>query len=327
MSIFLYFFASAPVLAYLYSKLRAMRIMVPAGQVLMPRAPRIRKSTQSYLVLQKCSMATQSHSLLSGEEIKSHALVENCANEDLYRASTYDLSIGEIIPAGTASVGSEYLLPPGGTVRVVSKELLKLPDNITGHALLKNELCRQGILALNIGVIDPGFQGPISSTLINFGREGFEVKSGSPFLRISFHRCPVSPKAAQSLKCDRKQYISRVKDEVKAYMAPTFLNMEGTAAKAAATAFGSFKNALLIWATLAAVLLALLAIFAPLGASFTDKYLVKRDQRELELQQMIEKKIDERYESRLKTLSDQVEVLERGAPDKSGQDSVPKGKQ
>ncbi len=271
-------------------------------------------------------MATQPLSLLSGEEIKSQALVENCADENLYRASTYDLSIGEIIPAGTASVGFEYILPPGGTVRVVSKELLKLPSNITGHALLKNELCRKGILALNIGVIDPGFQGPISSTLINFGRGEFVVKPGSSFLRISFHRCPVSPKAAKSAKYDREQYISRVREEVAAYMAPTFLNMEGTAAKAAETAFASFKNALAVWATIAAVVLGVLAIFAPLGASLMDKYVVKSDQRELELQQTIEKKIEERYESRLKTLSDQVEELKRNAVDKSSQGNVSKGK-
>ena len=43
-------------------------------------------------------MATQPLSLLSGEEIKSLALVEGSADENLYRASTYDLSIGEIIP-------------------------------------------------------------------------------------------------------------------------------------------------------------------------------------------------------------------------------------
>jgi dUTPase len=271
-------------------------------------------------------MATQSHSLLSGEEIKSQALVENCADEDLYRASTYDLSVGEIILAGAASVRSEYTLPPGGTVRVVSREYLKLPENITGHALLKNELCRQGILALNIGVIDPGFHGPISSTLINFGREGFEVKSGSSFLRISFHRCPISPMGAKSLKSDRKQYISRAKEDVRAYMAPSFLNMEATAKQAAETAFGSFRKTLIIWATLAAVLLALLAIFAPLGASLTDKYFVKRDQRELELQQTIERRIEERFESRLGALSDQVEELERNAVQKSGQGVVSKGK-
>ncbi|HEY1580485.1 MAG TPA: hypothetical protein VGF82_25770 [Terracidiphilus sp.] len=263
-------------------------------------------------------MATQPLSLLSGEEIKSLALIENSADENLYRASTYDLSIGEIIPAGPASGGSEYNLPPGGTVRVVSKESLKLPNNITGHALLKNELCRKGVLALNIGVIDPGFQGPISSTLINFGRGDFAVKQGDPFLRISFHRCPPSSKADKSAKYDRKDYISRVKDEVAAYMTPTFLNVEATAAKAAKTAFGSFKEGLVLWATIVTVLLAALAIFAPWGASLMDKYVVARDQRELQLEQTIEKKVEERYENRLKALSDQVEELKRNMAEKSG---------
>jgi deoxycytidine triphosphate deaminase len=263
-------------------------------------------------------MATQSLSLLSGEEIKSLTLIENGIDENLYRASTYDLSVGDIIPAEGAPGGSEYNLPPGGTVRVVSKESLKLPNNITGHALLKNELCRKGVLALNIGVIDPGFEGPISSTLINFGRANFVVNQGAPFLRISFHRCPPSSKAEKSAKYSRDQYISRVKDEAAGYMAPTFLNMEATAKKAAETAFASFKESLVIWATVAAVLVALLAIFAPLGASYVDKYVVTRDQRELMLEEEIEKKIAERYETRLKTLTDQIEELRRTTAEESG---------
>ncbi len=271
-------------------------------------------------------MATQPLSLLSGEEIKSLTLVENSVDENLYRASTYDLSIGEIIPAAPSSGGFEYKLPPGGTVRVVSKESLKLPNNITGHALLKNELCRKGILALNIGVIDPGFQGPISSTLINFGRGDFVVKQGASFLRISFHRCPPSPKADKSAQYDREQYISRVKDEVVAYMAPTFLNMDMTAKRAAKRAFGSFKKALALWAIVAGVLLALIAILAPLGASYVDKYVVAREQRELLLEQTVEKKLEERYETRLSALSAQVEELKRSTVDKSGCANATPGK-
>jgi dUTPase len=262
-------------------------------------------------------MATPSLSLLSGEEIKSLKLVENSSDDNLYRASTYDLSIGEIIPAGSVSGGSEYRLPSGGTVRVVSKELLKMPNEITGHALLKNELCRKGVLAINIGVIDPGFEGPISSILINFGRESVVVKQGDPFMRISFHRCPASPKAAKGAKYNREQYISNVRQEVAAYMAPTFLNMEETTKKAAEKAFVSFKEGLVIWATLVAVLLAGLAIFAPLGASYVDKYVTARDQRETELEQKIEKKVEESYEGRLKALSDQVQELKRA--EKAGQ--------
>lgn len=275
-------------------------------------------------------MSTQPLSLLSGEEISSLGLVENSTDDNLFRASTYDLSIGEIIPAGSVSGGAAFSLPPGGTVRVVSRELLKLPNYITGHALLKNELCRRGILAINIGVIDPAFEGPISSILINFGQTNFVVKQGDPFLRISFHRCPPSSKA-KPVKYDRQQYIALAKTEVDAYMAPTFLNMEATAAKAAESAFVSFKNGLVIWATLVAVLLAGIAIFAPLGASFVDRRLAIHEQRDrqleqLQLEQTVEKKLEERYETRLKALSDQVEELKRNAAHKSGHENVSAGK-
>jgi deoxycytidine triphosphate deaminase len=254
-------------------------------------------------------MATQQFSLLSGEEVKLNGLVDK-GEEKFFRASTYDLCVGDIIPAGGEVCGySKYSLPPGGMVRVVSKESLQLPDTITGHVLLKNELCTRGVLAINIGVVDPGFEGPISSTLINFGRETCVVERGTPFLRVSFHRCLQSPKAKDSVKYDRETYLKRVKQEVLAYSGPTFLNMDAMTAKAAAKAFVSFKEGLLLWATLVAVLIAVLAMFAPLGASYVDRYLVSREQRELHLEQAVEKKVEERYQTRLKELSDQIEQL------------------
>jgi deoxycytidine triphosphate deaminase len=259
-------------------------------------------------------MADQQFTLLSGEEIKSNGLVTN-SDDKLFRASTYDLSVGDIIPAGAdAHAESRYLLPPGGMVRVVSRESLKLPETITGHVLLKNELCTRGVLAINIGVVDPGFEGPISSTLINFGRETCVVEKSTPFLRVSFHRCPESPKAKASAKYDRDTYLKRVKQEVLAYSSPTFLNMEAMTTKAAEKAFISFKEGLVVWATLVAVLLALLAIFAPLGASYVDKYVASREQRELQIEQAVEKRIEERYENRIRALSDQIEQMRQTLP-------------
>lgn len=122
-------------------------------------------------------------------------------------------------------------------VRVISRETLHLPDTITGHVLLKNDLCTRGVLAINIGVVDPGFEGPISSTLINFGRNKFPVEKDTPFLRVSFHRCPSSPQAKHSVKYDRPAYLKRVKQEVLAYSGSSFLNMEATADEAAKKSF------------------------------------------------------------------------------------------
>src|SRR5262249_29880688 len=159
---------------------------------------------------------------------------------------------------------------------------------------------------------------------INFGRTNFVVKPGSPFLRISFHRCPISPKADKSAKYEREQYISRTKEEVAAYLAPTFLNMEATADAAAPKAFESFKNGLFIWATVATVIVALLAIFAPLGASNVEKLLQSRAEHQIQLQETIEKKVEERYESRLKTLSDEIDELKRTAENRSNKANVSK---
>jgi hypothetical protein len=63
-------------------------------------------------------MATQPLSLLSGEEIESNGLVIDSIDKNLYRASTYDLSVGDIIPseedeARLESNGSKFALLPG----------------------------------------------------------------------------------------------------------------------------------------------------------------------------------------------------------------------
>jgi hypothetical protein len=270
-------------------------------------------------------MANQQSSLLTGEEIKLEELVVDGADE-LYRASTYDLSVGDIILAGgELCTKSNYRVPPGGMVRVISKESLKLSDEVTGHVLLKNDLCSKGVLAINIGVVDPAFEGPISSTLINFGKEIWPLEKGTPFLRVSFFRCPKSANA-KPVKYDRQTYLARARQEVLAYSAATFLNMDVVTTKAAAKAFGSFKQGLIVWASLAAVFLALLAIFAPLGASPVDRQLTNNEQREDRIEQAVERNVEDRYKARLEALSAEVQQLQQTVG-KSNAAKGPTGKQ
>jgi deoxycytidine triphosphate deaminase len=260
--------------------------------------------------------------LLSDDEIKALGLVQG-GEEQFYRASTYDLSVGDIIPAGgKPSTSSEFSLPAGGMVRVVSKELLKLPNTVTGHVLLKNRLCTVGVLALSIGVVDPGFEGPISSTLINFGREEYVLEKGTSFLRVSFLRCPESPKAKASDKFGRDNYTKIARQSVRDHSGPMFLNLDVVTANAAEKAFGKFREGLFLWATVATVLIALLAIFAPLGASFVDKHLVSDQQRDVRLEQSIEKDVEARYEKRIEDLSNQVEQLRQNSAKVKGKNAT-----
>jgi hypothetical protein len=103
--------------------------------------------------------------------------------------------------------------------------------------------------------------------------------------------------------------------------------MDATAEQAAETAFGRFKTDLVIWATVAAVLIALVAIFAPIGASLVDKYLGRNEQqRETQLEEAIEKKLDERNEARIKALSDKIDECRQTIPAGSRTGNAPSRK-
>jgi deoxycytidine triphosphate deaminase len=106
--------------------------------------------------------------LLSGEAIRQGKLI-NDASEDDYRGASYDLHIGTIIdPTGEAT--RAYTLPAQGIVEVISRETVSIPKNIAGFATVKTSLCNEGILAINIGIVDPLYSGLVSSFLINFGK-------------------------------------------------------------------------------------------------------------------------------------------------------------
>jgi len=72
-------------------------------------------------------------------------------------------------------------------VIVMSSEYLNLPDNVAGYAMPKTRLSNKGILALSTGIIDPAYEGRVSSILINFGTVSQVLEEGEPFLRITFH--------------------------------------------------------------------------------------------------------------------------------------------
>ena len=124
--------------------------------------------------------------LLNRDQIQAMGLVQNPTAKS-YRPASYDLQVGKIIDKSGKVVDS-IEIPPQGMVRVISRERVKLPVDVIGNATVRTGLCDDGILAINIGIIDPGYEGLISSTLINFGRTEFPIKDGEVFLRLTFHQ-------------------------------------------------------------------------------------------------------------------------------------------
>ena len=229
---------------------------------------------------------------LSAAEIESSDLIQNRLDEH-FGAASYDLSIGTILtaPESGATAGTSasqvveiteaFSLAPQGMVRVISQEVVKLPQDILGYALVKNRLSNRGVLAINIGLIDPCYEGPLSSTLINFGSMPFVLEPGTAFLRLTFHRVQPNDRA-EPLKLTHKSYLARTKKEVLATASQKFLNLNQLADDVERRFHGSFKKYLFRRIPMAGIVLAAITILIPLWAylwtSYTEFYERKVDQ-------------------------------------------------
>lgn len=133
--------------------------------------------------------------LLSDSQIKNRGCVKGAEDEN-YKCSNYYLSIGTIfsLPKNSkfgrriSSQGSRkntnYKIQPREMVWIVSNEILDLPPDITGVVTLVSRMTKKGLLALNAGIVDPTWQGPIGTILVNFSNREIELKNGDQFFRL-----------------------------------------------------------------------------------------------------------------------------------------------
>jgi deoxycytidine triphosphate deaminase len=220
---------------------------------------------------------------------RSEIIAANIIDKNLptgFNAASYDVHAGYLVKApvniselpeflnGTHEIPINGLvLEPQGMVRVISSEYLRMPDNVIGYALTKNGLSNVCVLAINLGIIDPGYTGPISSTLINFGKEPFVIKRDTKFLRLTFHTCAKERDMRVFDVLTHEKYVERTVEEVRRNSSDTFLDLAKTAKQAGEQAFGSYRNWAIAAATILAAVLAIIAIFAPMGAAVVQKYV------------------------------------------------------
>jgi hypothetical protein len=131
--------------------------------------------------------------------IPNYVLVELFQNGQAnnYRDTTYDLTVDLIIDTKGQDHLDHFKIGGSGIIEIISAETVCLPANVTGFAHVKTSLVDSGLLPLNIGLIDPGWHGRISATLVNFGDgQGKLIQKGDTFLRVTFieHQGGSSPK-------------------------------------------------------------------------------------------------------------------------------------
>ncbi|WP_345754523.1 hypothetical protein [Citrobacter braakii] len=125
----------------------------------------------------------------------------NRITTDHSNKSSVDLSIREILfkdeKNQVRSLG-RTLLKPQDSAFVISEEILHVPEGFIAYVFLKNRLSQKGFLALNTGIIDSGYNGPISTLLINFSAvEEYlpitDSEQDKSFFRVVFHEIEKNP--------------------------------------------------------------------------------------------------------------------------------------
>jgi deoxycytidine triphosphate deaminase len=237
--------------------------------------------------------------MLNRDQITSMGLILSGDSGSLKDAG-YDLRVGALI--GKVADGKsqrsadELYVEPQGIALAVSKEVVKLPPNICAHASVKTSLCRQGVLAINIGIIDPGWEGPISSVMLNFGKESYRLKNGEPFLRLTFHTLDVPANPSLTEPQDRAIYEAQVRQKLDERLAGTFMDFEKAAEKGSQKFAQDVKAALIRWVPIAALALALLTFFLNWGVLSIASRAMPYDMVQLRAQaltQAIQKQTDD----------------------------------
>jgi deoxycytidine triphosphate deaminase len=206
--------------------------------------------------------------MLNWHEIRQRKIIKNPV-ESSFRAASYDLTVGLIVspdrnePINTGS----FIVPPQGMIEVISAERVSLPRNIAANTTLKNGLSSQGILSLSVGIIDPLYDGLISSTLVNFNKTPVPIRIGDAFMRVTFMEYVPDRALKPPAPVADAEYVQQRIRKVATQFPRTFLDLENSVPPltepVVRTLQRRWRNALYWYIPIVALVLALLFGFLP----------------------------------------------------------------
>lgn len=228
--------------------------------------------------------------ILTRGRIEELGLVEGVVPGSL-RATTYDATVGEILNKGEGVSSNEFVLPPRGMVWVVSNETFKLPASVTGVATLRTTWTHQGILALNVGIIDPNWHGQLAAALVNFSNRDFKICKSDAFLRVAFFEHAAVP-GVPIVSLRKEEYLIRAMRD-SSRMPSTFLDLDSVALDVfdklnSSVLFGNKLTKIGLFIAIAAVIAGFVATMVPIAID------VYRDSQEQQVAiEVMRKKVED----------------------------------
>ena len=189
------------------------------------------------------------------------------------QGSSFDLSIGKIYDIDGHEVNGPFILKPNQMVQVVSDEVFQRSDRHTGHVTYKTDMTRQGIWALTVGIVDPGWDGPIATTLLNFSQVPHAISRGDRFLRVSVFKHDQVPDKLLRKSDLLPDYLKKIQSLAATRFPPTFLNREGLAEDAKTKVFDRLRSEGIVWRGAIVIVFTIIQFFAPPAAKWIDNWL------------------------------------------------------
>lgn len=227
---------------------------------------------------------------LNYEEITTRNLIEFAKDEEFSNAS-YNLTVNYIIDMDGKNIDDDnYKLKPQGMVYVVFKEVIKMQDNLIAFAHVKTSLTKRGVMATNIGIVDPTYTGLISTLLINFGKSDFIILKEDPGLRISFAeiKAPKQIKTVAGNNLGEDLYVKNIQKDI-SNLDEKFLNLNSVEREVRESVIGSIVR--------------FVGIFT-IGAFLVTVYFQSKNSSEKDLERSIKK-----YETELSILEAKNDLL------------------
>jgi len=78
------------------------------------------------------------------------------------------------------------IIKPAQLVWIRASEDISMPPNMVGLWIQTQNLARKGLLLLNISLIEPGYKGPLSAVLVNFGKNPVHIFPNTKIAKVIF---------------------------------------------------------------------------------------------------------------------------------------------
>ncbi len=119
---------------------------------------------------------------------------------------------------------------PGQMIFVVTREDVLMPPDLTGTVYSRNNLALKGILALNAGHVDSGYEGPIAIRLINLRAVPWTLTLGEPIFTITFQTVDANQDGLSSdnRRISQEEMISRVRETANAALSNALYDLYRT---------------------------------------------------------------------------------------------------